>query len=417
MTHRIIILGLAWASLAEGAMAQQAPAPQPAPIPQATTAAGNAYSLGLLYTGEGWAVPQSGQQRGVTGIEAFDARFSVDTGKAFGWTGGTFVAEGFYTSGSKLYNTMVNAVDWQSPLETGVNTALFRLYSLYYDQDFGKTDVRFGIYDLETEFAHTKPMSLFLSKNLTWNTALDNAGTAPGNGWVGLQDYPYAPLALRIRQDFGNGISAQFAVADGVPDNPHNAAGNGVFFGKQYGAFFIGEADYQPSKYTQFMAGAWELTAQLPLYGQLNPDGSQRMTWGEYGGYIGGTERLYSAGPRQGLDGFVMFGASSPLSNMVAESVNFGLTYSGPFERLNDKVGVSMNVNLATANWRVYQAQIGAPINEFEFSVEATYRAKINEYLTVQPDIQYIVQPAYSRTDRNALLLAVHLEIGRGFEW
>jgi hypothetical protein len=42
--------------------------------------------------------------------------------------------------------------------------------------------VRVGIYGLETDVSVTKPMSLFLSKDLTWNTALDPSGTMPQNG-------------------------------------------------------------------------------------------------------------------------------------------------------------------------------------------------------------------------------------------
>ena len=66
------------------------PVPPAAPSP--------AYSLNLLYTGELWDVATGGLRRGTSYMDNVDARFQVDMGKAVGWTGGTFVAEGFYAN-------------------------------------------------------------------------------------------------------------------------------------------------------------------------------------------------------------------------------------------------------------------------------------------------------------------------------
>jgi porin len=408
------ILALVGLAAAAGpAFADGVAPPQPAAVPSS-----GAYSLNLLYTGEAWDNTYGGLRQGGSYMYNMDAQFSVDAGKAFGWTGGTFFAEGFYANGMSTGNQFVGALDQQSPIDTAANVPMFRLYQLYYDQIFGRTDVRFGIYDLETEFSNTKPMSLFLSKNLTWNTALDQSGLMPLNGTVGPGNYPYTPLALRIRQDLGHDWSVQVALADGAADDPNNLARNGVYFSPQYGAMTIGEVDYTPSKYTKVMLGGWGLTSKLPLFGQFNPDGSQRMTYGEFGGYVGAATRLYSAGPKQGLDGFFTFGASSPQSTNVAQSFNAGLVYTGLFSaRPADKAGVSLNFNQASANWQQYQAAMGTTLGSYEASFEATYRAKINDYLTLQPDVQYIVHPNYSPTLKNPVVLGIHFEIGHVFEW
>jgi porin len=412
--NRTVVAFFAVSAAAGSAFAADPAAPPPA----SESPSSGAYSLNLLYTGEAWDNTYGGLRQGWSYMENADAQLSVDTGKALGWTGGTFFAEGFYANAMSTGNKFVGALDQQSPIDTAANVEMFRLYQLYYDQNFGQTDVRFGIYDLETEFSNTKPMSLFLSKNLTWNTALDQAGTMPLNGTVGPGNYPYTPLALRVRQDFGQGWSGQFAIANGAADDPNNLANNGVHFSSDYGALFIGEVDYTPDKHTKLMAGAWGLTSKLPLFGELNPDGSQRMTYGEFGGYVGAATRLYSATPKQGLDAFFTFGASSPQTTNVGESFNAGLVYTGPFNaRPADKIGVSMNINAATDSWKQYQVMQGVDIGAAEESFELTYRAKINEYVTLQPDIQYIVQPAYSKTLKNPVVLGIHFEIGKLFTW
>ena len=392
--------------------APAAPAVTPAPT------ANDAYTLNLLYTGEAWDDAAGGLRRGGSYMYNIDGQLQVDTGKAFGWTGGMFEAEGFYANAMSTGNKFVGALDQQSPIDTAAGVAMFRLYQLFYDQNFGSTDVRVGIYDLETEFSNTKPMALFLSKNHTWNTAFDQAGTMPENGTVGPGNYPYTPLAARVRENFSPSVSVQLAIANGASDNPKDLAQNGVVFAPAYGALFLGEADYTPDKYTKLMLGGWALTSKLPDFAQFNPDGSQRMTYGEAGGYVGGAMRLYNAGGRRGLDGFFTLGLSTPESTNVAGSFNTGLVYTGLLDaRPADKIGVSMNINEASNDYRQWQALQGNPIGTTETSFEVTYRAKINDYLTVQPDIQYITGANYSHTLKNPVVLGIHFELGHVFEW
>ena len=396
-------------------MAATPTAATPSAPPAAASAGPSPYQLNLLYTGELWNNSQGGLRQGTVYMYNADGRLDVDTDKAFGWTGGHFTIEGFYESANSLGNQYVGAVDQQSPIDSAC-CAMWRLYQVFYDQTWGNTDLRLGIYDLETEFSVTKPMSLFLSKNLTWNTALDQSGTMPQNGLIGPGNYPYTPLALRIRQTFSPEWSVQAVIADGASDNPNHPAQNGVYFSSQYGVLGMGEVDYTPSSHTKVMAGMWGLTSKLPA-NVPNPDGSPRSVWGETGGYIGGATRLYSAGGRRGLDGFVTLGISSQQSTNVAHSLNGGLVYTGLFDaRPSDKAGVSFNVNANPGSYRQGQNAQGLGVRFYETSFEATYRAKICSWLTVQPDIQYIIQPYYDPTRKNALVVGLHFEIGHLFD-
>jgi porin len=405
---------------APATLAQTTPDPSTptATTQQATAPAGDhgagpsPYQLNLLYTGELWNNARGGIRQGTIYMYNVDGRLSVDTDRAFGWTGGRFVLEGFYQSGNSISNNYVNAADWQSPLDSG-GVAMYRLYQAYYEQTIGSTDILFGIYDLETEFSATKPMNLFLSKNLTWNTALDEAGTAPLSGTIGPGNYPYTPLAFRIRETINDQWSVQAVVADGAADDPNQPAHNGVFFSSRYGALGIAEVDYKPVAYTKIMAGAWGMTSKLPTNNMTNPDGSPREIYGEHGFYFGGTTRLYSAQGRRGLDGFFTVGFSTPASTNVSQSLNAGLVYTGLFDgHSSDKMGISIAVNGNPASYRQAQIALGNGVDRYETNFEVTYRAKINSWLTVQPDIQYIIRPGYDPTVKNDLLIGLHFEIG-----
>ena len=376
------------------------------------------YQLNLLYTGEEWGNAMGGIQRGGSYMNNIDARLSVDTDKAFGWTGGRFVLEGWYENKTSTGNSYVGAVDQQSPIDTAWNTDMYRLYQVYYDQKLGDTDILFGIYDLETEFSVTKPMSLFLSKDLTWNTAFDQSGTMPENGSGGPGNYPYTPLALRVRQTLSDHWSVQGVVADGVADNPHKQQDNGVYFSSNYGALGMGEVDYAPDKHTKVMLGTWGMTSQLPA-NELNADGSTRYIRGQEGAYVGAATRLYtpdSSEQMRGLDAFFTLGYSDPTATNTVQSLNGGLVYTGLLDaRPHDKMGVSFNENAASNSFKNAQIASGSGVDSYETSFEATYRAPINEWITVQPDVQYIVDPGYDPTLKNDLIFGVHFEIGHLF--
>jgi porin len=386
------------------------------PAPARAPDESSPYQLNLLYTGELWSNVAGGLKQGTVYLYNMDGRLTVDTERAFGWTGGQFVLEGFYESYNSLNNSFVGATEEQSPIDSGC-CAIARLYQLYYDQNLGTTDLRFGIYDLETEFSNLKPMALFLSKNLTWNSALDQSGTASVQGTIGPGNYPYTPLAFRIRETINPEWSVQFAIADGAADDPNRPQDNGVFFSSKYGAFMIGEVDYTPSNRTKMMAGVWGLTSKLPTNDMVNPDGSPRETYGDEGGYIGATTRLYSAGGRRGLDGFFTVGLANGKSTDINQSLNGGLVYTGLFDaRPADKLGFSFNVNGNPASYRrAVLAVSGINIGNYEPSLELTYRAKICSWLTVQPDMQYIVHPSYDPTLKNDFVIGLHFEIGRLF--
>ena len=387
----------------------------PAAAAPSADAAASPYQLNLLYTGELWDNTQGGLRRGTTYMYNLDGRLSVDTERAFGWTGGHFVVEGFYESANSLGNHYVGAVDQQSPIDAAC-CEMWRLYQVYYDQAIGNTDLLFGIYDLETEFSTTKPMALFLSKNLTWNTALDQSGTMPHNGTIGPGNYPYTPLAFRIRQTFSNQWSLQAVIADGAADNPNDQARNGVFFSSEYGALGMAELDYTPDSHTKAMAGIWGLTSKLPSNFKFNPDGSLRSVYGEAGGYVGGAMRLYNGGGRRGLDGFFTLGLSTPESTNVAQSLNGGLVYTGLLDaRPGDKLGVSFNENANPRTFRQAQVATGNGVQHYELSFELTYRAKLCEWLTVQPDAQYIIHPNYDPTLKDDLVIGLHFEVGHLF--
>ena len=370
------------------------------------------YQLKLQYTGEAWDNAEGGLHTGTAYLQNLDAQFSVDTDKAFGWTGGRAFFEGFYNSSRSLDTQYVGAAQDPSVIDTSGQT-MFRLYQAYYDQNLGNTDLLLGIYDIQTEFGNTKPMDIFFNGAYAWNTALDQSGS---QGLNGPSTYPNTAPAFRLRQKLDDQWSVQGAILDGMADSAKYPGVNSVEIGKKEGVFGIGEIDYTPIPRTKIMVGYWGYTSKFDTLNQTNRDGSTHQVYGSNGGYIGGATRLYTIQGKRGLDGFVNLGVADPTVNQIDRTINLGLNFTGMLEaRPLDKFGVAMSVAGASDPYRKAQLAQGDSVEHYETNFEMTYRAPINDWLTLQPDVQYWIHPNVDPTLKNDLLFGVHFEIGHLF--
>ncbi len=377
-----------------------------------TTAADSGPSpitLRLQYTGEGAYNAVGGIHDGGTYLNQILGQLHVNTDKAFGWTGGSIVLEAFYENANSLDTQYVGAEQDPSIIDTS-GVAMFRLYQAYYKQDIGNTNLLLGIYDLETEFGISRPMDIFFNGGYAWNLTLDQSGLN------GPSTYPSTSLAFRVRQKFGDHWSIQAAVLDGVPDSVKVPNANAVNLNKTNGALLIGEVDFTPTKTTKIMAGYWDYTGQFDVINQTNADGTQRQGFGSRGGYIGGATRIYSPTTRRGLDVFANIGIAGATTNLIDRSLNIGLTYTGLLDaRPFDRMGIAASIAAAGSAYKEMQIASGNGVKDHETNFELTWRAPITRWLTVQPDVQYWVNPGLTPSVKNDLLFLVHFEISHVF--
>jgi porin len=411
----LIATGFSFPALAEDPSpdAAFAYAPQPvlkAPPAPAAPPPPSPYQLRLQYTGEAWS-NTGGLHTGRDYMNNIDASLSVDTERAWGWTGGRFYIEAFYGWGNSLNEVYTGAVQDPSATDVGRGSQL-RLYQAYYDQRWGNTDVRFGIMDIETEFGVTRPMDIFFNGAFAWTTTLDHSGEQLN----GPSTYPSTSLGIRVRQKINDQWSIQGAVLNGMSDLPDSSRAIDVQISKENGALAIGEVDYTPFDRTKIFAGYWAYTGLFDTQNEFNDDGSVRQVWGSQGAYVGAATRLYTINGPRGLDGFVNFGVADDRVNVVDRSVNVGLTLTGLLDsRPADRVGFGVGVARAGQPFADAQLAEGNIVHHYETVFELTYRARVNDWLTVQPDFQYIVHPGFDPNLKDAMLFGLHFEIGHRF--
>ena len=84
---------------------------------------------------------------------------TVDAERTFGWRGVTLFAYGLYNNGTSFSPRLPGDVQTVSNIETGVRAA--RLYEAWIDGRVSqRASLRFGLYDLNSEFDTTEAGSL-----------------------------------------------------------------------------------------------------------------------------------------------------------------------------------------------------------------------------------------------------------------
>jgi porin len=404
--------------LVSPALAADLTAAPAAPAPPAIAAASNPFDLGVTYVGEIWD-NNGGLKTGTNYIYGVDANLTIDAQKLFGLQGGKFYIEGFYVGGKSQDLDYTSALAAPSPLDAYGSMNLAKLYQLYYEQPFGATDILVGKYDLQQQFGTTAPMSLFGDKAQIINDALAAEGYAVGLN--GPSEYPNTAVGLRVKQTFNNQWSVSVGLLDGEADSPVGRNATDVEIKNVYGALGIGEVDYTPDKYTKLMAGVWGETGQLDKMGQYTPTFAPVQTWGEAGGYVGGATRLYTIEGSRGVDGFFNIGVAPGDTNIVSGSVEGGLTFTGLIgARPKDQLGVAVAVTQPGSGFRALELLGGTHLATYETDYEATYRAKITDWLVLQPEADYIVHPSIGGAIgggplKNAFVFGLHFELHKEF--
>ena len=359
----------------------------------------------LTYTGEAWD-NRGGAQTVTNYMQSLDGSLSIDADK-LGWRGARFYMEAVGIAGHSLISES-GALSGPSAIDglAAVNT--FRLYQAYYEQRIFRTDVLLGIYDLQTQFASTRPMDLFFNRSFAWSTPLTFSGL---QGGLNLPLYPNSQLGLRIKHEINEQLSVKFGLLNAQADNPNGPWNTDVQFNNKWGALAIGEVDYSPVARTKIMAGYWALTGKFTSGDRFNADGTPHQYYGTSGGYLGAATRVYTIDGGRAVDVFANYGFANPDANAVNQSLSAGMTVTGLFDtRPHDRFG------LAIGYLHVSQDSFFArfPFNAtYEVPIELTYRAQIADWLTVQPNIQYIHNPTVqlTPTKKDDFVFGLHFEI------
>jgi porin len=364
--------------------------PPPAPSPLTFSAA---YTLDLLANVAG------GREQGVGAPDLLKLSVGYDGGLQ-GREGLSGLVSLEQTFGSSFTARDVGGLQNISLLEAPGAT---RIYEAWVQQELfgGAAGVKAGLVDLNTTFDVQETAALFVNAS---------QGTGPDLGDTGLNGpsiYPYTALAVTGFYRPADGWTAQLGVFDAVAQDPnHRAAFAAVKFD---GALIIGQVERRFGDSARVEAGAWTYTSAFPALDQFRPNGTPQPLRGNAGAYGLVEGRLLARGDEgQGLSGWIRLGLANGDINPVRDYLGAGLVWSGPmFGRDKDEAGVALARAGLSEGASEAGLLAGRPVGGAETVLEATYRYGVKDWLSVQPDLQYVIRPHADARIPDALVVGV----------
>jgi porin len=369
------------------------------------------WTLSTVYTADLLRNSRGGLAVGNAYLDNLDVSLEVDGERAFGVPGLQLFAYGLYNNSARFSEELSGDAMTASNIDAA---RAVRLYEAWADWTFGASDasMRFGLYDLNSEFDTTEARSVFL--NSTFGVGHELGQT----GHNGPSIFPSTSLALRMAFKPAADWALLVAAFDGVPNDPERPAQTRIRIGGGDGALLITELQRHGPRLTKLAAGAWHYTEHFEriddtLLGSSSPRKDESS-----GAYVLADLAVWQdpiEADRQ-VEAFARAGVASAGVSEFDSSAQLGIIVRQPFGGSADE---SLGFAVATARtgepYRRAQRALGAPIDDAEAVIEVTYRRAILPWLTVQPDVQYILNPGADRSLRNALVFGLRIEFSA--EW
>lgn len=277
-----------------------------------------------------------------------------------------------------------------------------RLYELWWDLPIGdNVSVKAGLFDLNSEFDAIDTAGYFI--NSSHGIGVDYAQTGEGGPSI----FPSTSAALRVAWS-NETTTLRYALLDGVPGDPDDPkAFVSVDLGDGDGVLHALELENRFANGLRAGVGYWEYSAEFEKINEFsngNPvtdDGNQGLY-----GFIDGP--IFQSQSGTSINGFVRYGVADEEFNQLSSYLGVGAVATGLFQsRPDDIIGLA----IATAfNGDDYKQLNNGDVDDKEVTIELTYSTQLNDFIRIQPDIQYVINPGTDPSLKNALVVGVRFE-------
>ena len=271
------------------------------------------------------------------------------------------------------------------------NTSMIRLYELWYRHDLEKQSLQFGLIDLNGLYDAIDTAGLFLNSS---------HGIGPDysqSGENGPSIFPVTSLAINWQWQINDNLQWQIGVFDGVPGDPDDSHANTISLGGNDGALLASELNLQHND-LRYAVGAWRYTSSSEF-----SDGSGSA---KNNGIYGIVER--TAGDQDNsLGWWFRAGLADSDINAIENYIGAGMTLQNfNADRPDDVVGVAIAYAGSADRWRTSESASGG-----ETTVELSYSTQVNDWLRLQPDLQYVVSPSADDSIKDVVVFILRAEI------
>ena len=320
-----------------------------------------------------------------------------DLDKLFGMTGASFFIYGGQVHGKSL--TYNDVGDWQviSSIDPYPYVNVTQIQEGWFRQELLDGDLSFkvGRQDANADFGFA-----------------DLAGDFINNSFV---TTPTIPMPIWPAQSLGASgflkVNDNVNLAAGVYQSNKLGRLWGDSLSGQDGFIGVGHVEWKTQMGPQSqLPGTWRVGGWYDTgnWGQITSAPAAKVFGHNYGFFASGDQLLfkeeYGTDDEQGLGVFFEFGWAPPDRNFIQEYYGAGLVYRGLIHNRDlDSIGIGV------ANIRFGQGTRDRNGLVYEHVTEGFYKARINDYLVIQPDIQFIANPGGN--GRDALVAGIRFEL------
>ena len=377
----------------------------------------------LSYEGDTARNASGGVTRGSAYVGNLDIQLAIDGHRLAGLPGVSAFIDGLWINGGQPSKLVGDAQGVSNIAAPGA----VRIYEAWvqYNTPDNHFSVLAGRYDLNTEFYHLTSADLFLNSSFGIGAEFGLSGFAGPSIW------PDPAVGVRFAYKPGANTVVRTAVLDGAPlnqidgspppFNPHNGVllvAEAAFLDRPLAEdeatdhrFRIGRVLERNPYEGKVAVGAWYYTARFEAFDAAdNPTRQHR----EAGAYVLLDRLLYRAAdhPDQRLMGFFQLGIAEPGADRFGRYIGAGLTAYDVFpDRSGDRLGIAAAIAQSGSGYISAQRQAGLPVNGTETAIELSYLAVIRPWLTLQPDLQYVIHPDTDPAVRNATIAQLRFEV------
>jgi len=315
----------------------------------------------------------------------FEVAVTAELETLAGLPGGTFFLHGFGAHGDDPAEASGTI---HAPGDLAEDEPVWRVAEAWYEQSLldDRAGLLVGFYAADSEFDVRETADLFLNDG--FDTGLELGETGRNADSI----FALSGLGLRGRFEPSDDYTISIAIIEGVPGDLDDPTAFRIELTDGEGVFMIAEAEWRPPgfDFARVGVGAWRYTTEFQ---RLDGAGEQNGTGGAYffaeGMLING--RGHEA---QGLSGFVRIGRADQAVNRFDMHAAAGLTYTGLWPgRAEDQFGVGVSSVANGDDFMAVAANEGEAIERRETILEVTYLAQVLPWLTIQPSLQYAINP------------------------
>ena len=372
-------------------------------------------TVSLQEQDEVWANLTGGKKQGLTYDGRATGSLAVDLDKLAGWKGAQFYASAYQIHGRGPTENLVGNAQVVSNIEATRDT---KLYDLWIDQCLlnDRFSLRIGQGGADEEIMTSRYSALFLNASFGFGGL--TAADLPSGGPV----YPMATPFARAKLKASDDLTLMAVVFNGDPappgpGDPQRRDAGGIAFRLNDHLLGFAEAHYSVGRGKNELPGTYKLgawystspfadqrfdTAGLSL---ANPAStgiprSHSPGYGFYGLIDQMIWRPEGADDGKGVAAFLRVMGAPASFNLSNFFVDGGLTWTGPFNgRDGDVLGLGVAYLGISPALQEYSSDLvafagsGSRYHSNETVVELTYLYQVTGGFSLQPDLQYVINP------------------------